>query len=193
MTEECALCPSSLGYQNYSESEPTQEERHKLFHELCPTCSPAKAQNQSMCDFCQHLRLEHLIKCLKPEIRMPFAFPLQNGLANASIVTECPLCRIVNHMLMVGLSRDQLAQIRGTNHDIILYLGSAQDPRIGGVGTVSADIYASYPEGDGFSYIWVGDLHIDDITKGEACHFILYVRKRFAKKTKRLLCRLLEE
>ena len=193
MAEECALCPSSLIYQIHSESEPTREERHELFHEWCPTCSPAKAQDESTCDFCQHLRLRHLIKCLKPEIRMPFAFPLLNGLANTSVVTKCPLCRTVNHMLMVGLNGDQLAQIKGTNSDIILYLGSAQDPRIGDVGTLSADIYASYPEGDGMAYVWVGDLHIDDIKKGEACHLSLYVHKRFAKKAKCLLCHLLEE
>lgn len=193
MAEECALCPSSLVYQKDSESEPTREERHELFHEPCPTCSPAKAQDESVCDFCQHLRLEHLIKCLKPEVRVQFAFPLQNGLANTSVVPKCPLCRIVNHMLVVGLSGDQLAQIKVIDYDIILYLGSAQDARIGGVSTLSADIYASYPEGDGMSYIWVGDLHIDDIKKGDKPHLNLSVHKHFAKKAKCLLCRLLKE
>jgi len=168
MDEDCPLCPSSLFYYKHSESEPTGQERHELFHRPCPACSLAMSQEESICDFCQHLRLKHLIRCVKPETRMGFLFPLRKGLAEDYIVSKCPLCRIVNHMIVVGLIAGQLSEIKGTNYDIILYLGPSQDPQSGASSILSADIYASYSEGDGISNIWVGDLHITDINKSKA-------------------------
>lgn len=122
---------------------------------------------------------------------MGFLFPLRKGLAEDYIVTKCPLCRIVNHMIVVGLNAKQLSEIKGTNYDVILYLGPSQDPQSGASSILSADIYASYSEGNGMSNIWVGDLHITDINKSKARH--LNLRHRFAKEEKASLCRLLEK
>ena len=169
MAEDCASCPYSLiRNDESSESEATRQERYELFHQSCPTCSLAKFQDESMCDFCQHLRLRHLARCVTPEIRRAFQFPLQKGLADISVMTKCPLCRIVKHMLAVGLSGGQLSELKGTNYELVLCLAPPQSPQSRASSALSADVYASYPEGEnGTSNIWVGDLYIDDIDKGK--------------------------
>ena len=43
------------------------------------------------------------------------------------------------------------------------------------------------------SHIWVGDLHINDINQGKACHLNLHIYNRFAKEANSPLCQLLEK
>ncbi len=167
MADDCAVCPSSLFYYRHSESGSTREERHELFHQSCPACSPVKAQDQSLCDLCQHLRLEHLIRCVEPENFKEILFPLQKGLADTYVERLCPLCRMVNHMFVISLSGEQLSEIKGVGYDTILYLGPPHDPDSGASSILSADIYASYLERGGTSNVWVGDLHINDTNKGK--------------------------
>ena len=183
MDDQCVLCPSSLFYYAPSKSEPTGQERYELFHQPCSACSLTKSLEESMCDFCQHLRLKHLIRCVKPEIRMRLLFPLRKELVDNHVVTKCPLCRFVNHMIVVGLGAERISQVRATgSYDVVLFLGPPQDSQWGPSGLPSADIYVSSSDTDGSSNIWVGDLHIDDGKKGKACRSILY--NGYAKRTK---------
>lgn len=181
MNGNCALCPSSLFYYAHSETGPTARERHELFHQRCSACSLSKPQEDFLCDICQHLRLGHLVKCVKPETRMRYLFPLPKVLAEDGIGTKCPLCRFVNHMIVVGLSAELLSQVKKADYDIVLYLGLPQVPQLGSSSIPSADIYVSYSDGDGVSNTWVGDLHIDDIKDGKA---LSNIHRCFAKRIK---------
>ncbi|EQL28281.1 hypothetical protein BDFG_08970 [Blastomyces dermatitidis ATCC 26199] len=188
MDEQCHLCQSSLFYYTQNDSEPTPQERYELFHQPCSsTCSlptnprDKEAQDLDICDFCSHIRLRHLVNCIKPNIRSRFLFPLRRGLleeerhgSNNNIVSrkrkrECSLCAFMKHMVAVGLSSTRIAEVKGArNYDIVLYLGPPQsdDSQSGVSGVPSADIYVSYSDGDGVSNIWVGDVHIDEIRQG---------------------------
>lgn len=121
---------------------------------------------------------------------MRFLFPLRKGLLaeerhNNNIVPKkrkkkCPLCCFVKHMAVVGLSSEQLSQVKGAgNYDIVLYLGRPQnqDSQSGVSGVPSADIYVSYSDGEGVSNIWIGDVHIDEIKKSKFGTFNLYMHE----------------
>jgi hypothetical protein len=74
---------------------------------------------------------------------------------------------MVNHMFVIGLSGEQLSEIKGVSYDTILYLGPPPDSESGASSILSADIYAFYLERGGTSNVWVGDLHINDANKGK--------------------------
>ncbi|OAX84782.1 hypothetical protein ACJ72_00835 [Emergomyces africanus] len=181
MYEQCVLCPSSLFYYTHSDSAPTSNERYELFHQPCSSgCTlpssyrKREALDSNICDFCEHLRLRHLVNCVKPDIRMRFLFPLRKGLLakqnpkNNVLAKKCSLCSFVTRMVSVGLSSEQLSEVKGAgNSDIVLYLGlpQNQDSQSGGPGVPLADIYVSYSDGSGVSNVWIGDIHIDQIKK----------------------------
>lgn len=170
MGEDCALCLSSVFSYSSSEYGPSEKARYDLFHQPCSACSVVDSRADSLCGFCQHLRLRHLVRCVEPETRIRLLFSLFKGLVEDDFVTECQLCRLVNHMIMVGLSAAQLSEVRKANCDIVLYSGLPPDSQPEGSSVFTAEIWAHYSEGDGLASIWVGDLHIDDIKKGEAFH-----------------------
>lgn len=95
---------------------------------------------------------------------------MRKGLVEGPIMTECVLCRLVNHMIVVGLSAAQLSEVREANCDIVLYPGLPQDSQPEGSSVFSAEIWAHYSERGGEATVWVGDLHIDDIKSGKAFH-----------------------
>lgn len=172
MDGHCALCPSSVSYYSPSESGPSEQERYDLFHKPCSSCSVIDSQAYSLCGFCQHLRLRHLVRCVEPDTKRRFLFAFRKGLIENPVVTECPLCRLVSHMIVVGLSAAQLSEARKSedNCDIVLYLGLPQHSQPDGSTVFLGDIYAHYSEEGGLANIWVGDLHIDEVKSGKASH-----------------------
>ena len=183
MAEGCALCPLALACSTYNGPRPTQQECYKLFHQSCPACSLVQSQERFIYVSCQHLKLRHLVKYVKPEIRREFLFRLRKGLANFSVMPKCPFCRIVNHMVVVGLSKEQLSKMKQTDYIISLDSFSPQDPQLGSSTFFLADI-AIFLGDDTIGYAWVGNLYIDDIIKGKIFHLDLHIRNRFAKELK---------
>ena len=170
MDKNCALCLSSAFCHSRSEYGPPEQELYDLFHQPCSACSVLDSQADSLCDFCQHLRLRHLVRCVKPEIRRRFYFFLRKGLVDDATVTGCLLCRLVNHMIVVGLSAAELSEVRKANCDIVLDQILPLDSQSEGSSVFSAEIWAKLSEGGGEAYIWVGDLHIDDVKSGKTFH-----------------------
>lgn len=159
MGGNCDLCLTSVTHYSRGEHGPSEQERHELFHQPCPTCSAVDSQADLLCDHCHHLRLRHLVRCVDPETRSKFLFPLRRGLED-SVRTECPFCRLINHLIMVGLNDDQISEVRAADCDIVLYPGLPQDSQPDS-SVFSAEIWAHCPEDDGVATIWAGDLHID--------------------------------
>lgn len=176
MAEECALCPSSLG-KDYG-SRATRHEHYELFHQSCPTCSLTKLQDESMCNSCQYLRLRHLVRCMTPEVLRAFEFRLPKGLADISVATKCPLCRIVKHMLVVGLSSGELSKVKGPDYEIVLSLAPPHLPQYRSSSALLVRVFVFYyhkRENSVRSVFWGGHLCIDNIDKGEALsHSLTY-------------------
>lgn len=107
------------------------------------------------------------MRCVKPEARRRFYFALRKGLVEDKILTECPICRLINHMIVVGLSATELSEVRKANCDIVLYQGLPQDSQPEGSSVFLAEIWAEFAEGDGEATIWIGDIHIDDVKSGK--------------------------
>ena len=169
MAEDCDFCPSSLVYRHgeFHRPEPSLQECRELFHQWCPTCPPGNPQDDWLCDCCQHLRFQHLMRCVSSEISMLFCFRLKNVSGKTLASTNCSLCRIVNHMLHVGLGENMLSQLNETGYDIRLRFHESQ-PQASG--NLLADIVASFRNIDGPVSMWVGNLHIDRGNKG-GTHF----------------------
>ena len=166
MDEHCAPCLSSVSYYSSSDSGPSEQECHELFHQPCPACSLVDPQQYAPCGHCQHLRLRHLIKCVDPVTRNRFLFTLRKGLAEDANVTECRFCRLINHMIVAGLSPAQLLEVRAADYEIVLYPGLPQDSQSERSDAFSAEIWAHYPEDGGVATMWIGDIYIDDAKIG---------------------------
>lgn len=170
MDEHCTLCISSASCLSRSEKGPSQQELYELFHLPCSACSVLDSQADSLCDFCQHLRLRHLVRCVKPETRNRFEFFLRKGQVDNAIRTGCALCRLVDHIILVGLSAAEISEMRKSNCDIVLDEALPEDSQSEGSSVFSAEVWAKFSEGVEVAYNWVGDIHINDIKSGKAFH-----------------------
>lgn len=76
--------------------------------------------------------------------------------------------------LYSGAATDSFDRVRKSNG--MAGSGCFKDPQSRASSTLfSADIDASYPEGNATSNIWVGDLYLDDFNKSKACHLNLHI------------------
>lgn len=78
----------------------TAECRHAFFHEECSSCSMADIP---LCDFCQHLRLQHLLTCLPRDIPclwFQIRLPPPMGVMNRK---ECRLCRFLSNAISLPM------------------------------------------------------------------------------------------
>lgn len=104
--EQCPFCPL-LEYCDHELDTDTDGEaytaecRHAFFHEECSSCS---TDDIPLCDFCQHLRLQHLLTCLPQdipclwfELRLPPPMDVLNR-------KECKLCRFLSSAISLPLS-----------------------------------------------------------------------------------------
>lgn len=109
---------------------------------------------------------------MKPETRNRFSFFLRKGQVDDAIMAGCVLCRLVDHMIVVGLSAAEISEVRKSNCDIVLDEALPGDSESEGSSVFSAEIWAKFSEGDGggVAYNWAGDIHIDDIKSGKAFH-----------------------
>lgn len=156
MNSECAYCASSVFYYHYAENDPTEAERHELFHQPCHQCFQSDHQEDQACPTCRHLRLRHLILCVPVEIRKRFLFHLQPSLLEKDGAPACPLCSLVRHMAFHAFGDEHIPNIP-SEFSICLYL----DPLRKHLSGTGADIYLQFRVGDGMSNMWVGDLHVD--------------------------------
>jgi hypothetical protein len=77
--------------------------KYRFFHQPClePRCSRFKALQSVLCDSCRHLRLWHLVNCMRSENRKGFAVVILPGKDFAASL--CPLCRMIGiSMLSMG-------------------------------------------------------------------------------------------
>lgn len=91
---QLCLCLRCASYDSYSYRTPTREERYRVFHQECSTCTPSSPDSlNNLCLFCQHLRLRHIFSCANQPLRL-LAIKL-DPLAKAPNETKCPFCRFV--------------------------------------------------------------------------------------------------
>ena len=122
MANNCALCPSSVGNRDTNEDLPTLDKARELFHKPCSNCS-AKLRDDRTCDQCRHLRLQHLVQCIRPENLAECQFAVKRALIEVDFVTACPLCSLIRHAILVGTREQDLAELRDKDISIRLYLG----------------------------------------------------------------------
>lgn len=109
-TDDCPFCsclirPYILSRTELKVDNPTNFERltmtrvrHFLFHEECQSCSSPYGAQIPLCDFCKHLRLEHLVWCIwkgrkLSEVSELFKFLIDlDPTSRALGRTKCNLC-----------------------------------------------------------------------------------------------------
>ncbi|PYI07195.1 HET-domain-containing protein [Aspergillus sclerotiicarbonarius CBS 121057] len=66
VVESCSFCSCIVSYQFYEcywhESDLDKEIQHFFFHQQCTDCADL-SKKESLCEFCEHLRLGHLVRC----------------------------------------------------------------------------------------------------------------------------------
>ncbi|KAJ5953483.1 heterokaryon incompatibility [Penicillium verhagenii] len=95
-TGTCHLCTESLLNIEYGE-QPSQEEVKRLaeflFHGTCSNAKDDNEDQQSLCDFCRHLRLNHLLGCLKDsKLRYSIRFCSFKDIEKRK---SCSFCRLL--------------------------------------------------------------------------------------------------
>ena len=114
--ESCDICENVVLFFNWGIHEPSKQEAHqlmhslprRLFHQACEHCSVSVPPNsdiaadRSICRFCQHLRLGHLLCCSEPD-----EWPMEDALIRfcelrdvSARAAACAFCRLI---LGVGL------------------------------------------------------------------------------------------
>lgn len=168
MADACVFCPSSLVY---DDDEPTADERDELFHKPCSTCSSSNFQTEPLCSSCQHLRLRHLVMCVDAKTRNRFLFALRKNLnVEDNKAIHCPLCRMLNHMILSGADLSLFSHLERTNSTLVLDTRVSQWEGLEVSGILEAEIYAYHKDGESTSFSWIGNLHVDDTSNSMTCH-----------------------
>jgi hypothetical protein len=76
--------------------------RYRFFHRPChePPCSRFEALQSVLCDSCRHLRLWHLLICMRSEHRKGFGVVMLPGKDFAA--SQCPFCRMIGISMLSG-------------------------------------------------------------------------------------------
>jgi hypothetical protein len=130
-------------------------DRYKSFHQPCLelTCSRFEAPKSVLCDPCRHLRLWHLIICMRSENRKSFEMVMVPEKSFA--VGECPFCRMIGiSMLSIGYDPSRLEYPTTFHLEICEVLEA--DEMIATISTVSP-----IDNGNAISLRIIGELHID--------------------------------
>ncbi|KAJ5927936.1 heterokaryon incompatibility [Penicillium verhagenii] len=95
-TDACRLCTESLLNIEYGE-QPSQDEAKRLaellFHGTCSNAKDDNEDQQLLCEFCRHLRLNHLLECLKDsKLRYSIRFCSFNHIEKRK---SCSFCRLL--------------------------------------------------------------------------------------------------
>lgn len=92
----CNLCTESL-LRFEGDETPNKEESKRLtkllFHGTCSNEKDPYDSEESLCDFCRHLRLNHLLKCLKDgKLRCSIRFCESEDIEKRQ---SCPFCHLL--------------------------------------------------------------------------------------------------
>lgn len=95
-------------------SEETEEDwtLSELFHKECITCSAVVNGGTTLCQFCTHLRLQHLSYCV-PYCDLPLEIPIRRSEGHCP---TCPLCFLFKKIASEGVSGNgqSLIPLRGS-------------------------------------------------------------------------------
>ena len=96
MNTNCEYCPHLLRNSSDDGIVELPALCWELFHQPCDSRFCEAILNQSLCPFCQHLRLRHLLICVPYMIWQNFRISLPNGLVS-DLASRCSFCNIIIH------------------------------------------------------------------------------------------------
>jgi hypothetical protein len=93
VVSECSHCLDMRKFDHSILIKPVN--RYRFFHQPClePPCSRFAALQSVLCDSCRHLRLWHLVACMRSEHHKWFGVVLLPGKDFAA--SQCPFCRMI--------------------------------------------------------------------------------------------------
>jgi hypothetical protein len=99
MLDSCDFCDEVVSFdEDYNQDFVV---RRDYFHEPCASCDRAEYQISDLCAWCKHLRLWHLVKCVKVHDVWPRPhFYMKRRLLADQETTDCSLCRLFRHILL---------------------------------------------------------------------------------------------
>lgn len=95
----CTFC--SYLHHEYFNKDKLSDMEDFLFHRPCDTC-PSQPEPESLCDFCQHLRLYHLLICLKDRafsLRLDFYITSRKWVAGTMKKDSCAFCCVMKNAI----------------------------------------------------------------------------------------------
>ena len=131
---DCPYCTKDfLQFSTTNRDEPEEESYQimkKVFHEECAS-SHDTDDERLLCDFCRHLRLSHLLRCLG-KINLPFESVRFCRFEEINKRQECPFCRLIirsglPYSIFAGVGSS--TKYGGTSLEICVFSGSIL-PRI---------------------------------------------------------------
>lgn len=90
-TNDCPFCSCLINAKHKFLLSMT-EVQGLMFHEECQSCSSPDGAQTPLCDFCKHLRLAHLVKCIWKDSGLLSLLIDLNPISRALTRTECDLC-----------------------------------------------------------------------------------------------------
>lgn len=99
MAEPCDLCQNVVSFDE--DYRPYFIVQQDYFHRPCASCDNADYRMPGLCAWCEHLRIRHLIKCLRVHDVWPRPhFYMRQDLLTNPTAVDCPLCRVFRHVLL---------------------------------------------------------------------------------------------
>ena len=133
---DCPYCNESfLQFCTINRGELDEEDSYhilkRVFHENCSAGHNGKNDEEALCGFCRHLRLGHLLRCLRKQ-SLPFESLRFCRFEDINTRQECPLCRLIirsglPYSIFAGAGSS--AKCSGASLEICFYSGSIL-PRI---------------------------------------------------------------
>jgi len=129
-----------------------------FFHKPCLFCDTTTFQRELLCEGCRHLRLGHLVRCGLLEV-VPYTVPLRVDVPKIRdhTVTECPVCKSVDHVLAISPNLETLAKMKEGNYRIQISFGMGFGSR-----TIELRVWVVYRSESRTQQAFAGSLHISE-------------------------------